>query len=176
MALEIDARHPLRDFFAGLVEQVFMTDLGVCSPALSEYLSELLVDFIHVDEIYRMRTIDGQVIRELSRIQAEAYLGPGIDATRRNRLVNKYIGDFTLFWTGLYPEQLRPRVAQVDRLREYLLQGKRSYGIASELSDERARPPATVLRELSAQFEYCVHGLYLVRESWRQAQGEARRN
>jgi hypothetical protein len=166
--LQIPQSHPLRRLFGGLVEQVFMTDIGICDTGLTDYLSAMLSEFVHVDAIFRLRTVDGEVIREVSRVEAEAYLGPEVDGTLRRRLVNRYIGDFTLFWTGVYPEGLRARGGGVDRLHEYLLQGRRSYGIASELSSDQAEPPAALLRKLSDEFEACVHGLHLVRESWQR--------
>ena len=168
MVSKIASNHPLRKLFRGLVEQVFMTEMGICDPGLTDYIGGLLGDFVHVDTIFRLRTVDGRVIHEISRAEAEAYLGPEVDGTRRTRVVNRYIGDFTLFWTGVYPESLRRR-SSVDRLQEYVLQGRRSYGIASELTSAQAQPPATLLRKLSEEFENCVHGLHLVREGWRQA-------
>jgi hypothetical protein len=166
----------LRRLFDGLVEQVFIVDLGICDPPLTAYLGDLLADFVHVDHIYRLRTVDNEVIRELSQMEALASLGPAVDETRRRRLINKYIGDFTLFWTGVYPEHLRPRRGEVNRLDLYLRQGRRSYGIASELTREHDRPPAEVLQQLSEQFEYCVHGLQLVRASWEQLGGSLDHN
>lgn len=146
-----------------------MVDIGLCDPRLTEYLGDLLADFVHIDRIYRLRTVDNHVIRDLSRMEAEANLGPDVDNTGRRRMINRYIGDFTLFWTGVYPESLHPRgQAGVSRLEAYLRSGKRSYGIASELTGEDDRPPAEILARLSAQFECCVHGLHLVREGWEQ--------
>jgi hypothetical protein len=58
----------------------------------------------------------------------------------------------------------------VDRLHEYLVRGRRSYGIASELTDGSADPPADVLRMLSEEFESCVHGLRRVRDGWSQTE------
>jgi hypothetical protein len=168
MVSKISPGHPLRRLFGGLVEQVFMTEMGICDTRLTDYLSAMLGDFVHVDAIFRLQTVDGEVIREVSRAEAEAYLGPEIDGTLRRRLINQYIGDLTLFWAGVYPESLRPRTAGVDRLGEYVLQGRRSYGIASELSGEQAEPPAALLRKLSDEFESCVHGLQLVRAGWQQ--------
>ena len=165
----IDERgNALRQLFDGLVEQIFMVELGICDPTLTEYLGDILADFVHVDRIYRLRTVDNTVIRELSQMEALADLGPHLDETCRRRLINKYIGDFTLFWTGVYPEHLRPRAGRVSRLEVYLQEGKRSYSIASELTREHERPPAEVLQQLSEQFEYCVHGLRLVRASWEE--------
>jgi hypothetical protein len=131
---------------------------------------------VHVDGIYRMRTVSGEAIRDISRVEAEAHFGPDVDSTTRSRLINRYIGDFTLFWTGVYPESLRLPRRGVDRLHGYLIQGKRSYGIASELSGEETEPPAMLLRQLSREFECCVHGLHLVREGWQRLSRAGGRN
>lgn len=155
----------LHDLFGGLVEQVFMVDLGVCDPQVVEYLTSILMDFLHVDQIYRMRTINGESIREIAEVEAQAYLGPELAGSRRTFLVNRFIGDFTLFWAGVFPENLRPR-RQAHRLQEYLLRGKRSYGIASEFQFSNERPAPQVLRALSEQFEFCVHGLQCVRQGF----------
>lgn len=159
--------HPLRSLFGGLVEQVFSVDIGICDPPLTDYLGDLLAEFVHIDRIYRLRTITNEVIRDVSRMEAEADLGPEVADTMRRRLINRYIGDFTLFWAGVYPEQLRPRrQGGIDRLRPYVTQGKRSYGIASELTRPDENPPAAILQNLSEQFECCMHGLQMVRANW----------
>jgi hypothetical protein len=161
--------HPLRQLFGGLVEHAFQVDIGICEPALTEYIGDLLAEFIHIDQIYAARDINHEVIRDLSRLEAEARLGPDVGPAERKRILNKYIGDFTLFWTGVYPESLQPRRQHgADRLTEYLLHGKRSYGIASELTRDADEPSAELLAQLSDQFEYCVHGLHLVRAGWEQ--------
>jgi hypothetical protein len=172
MTADLRPEHPLRRLFGGLVEQVFMVDIGICDPQLTDYLGDMLADFVHVDRIYRLSTVDRAVIRDVSRMEAEAHLGPDLDATRRRRLISRYIGDFTLFWTGVYPENLHPRhQGGVDRLTVYVREGKRSYGIAGELTAAGEHPPAHVLRQLSEQFEYCVHGLQLVRAGWERRGG-----
>ena len=67
MVPKIGKDHPLRRMFDGLVEQVFMTEIGICDPRLTEYLGALLSGFIHVDEIFCLRTVDVEIIREISR-------------------------------------------------------------------------------------------------------------
>ncbi|MFO0839682.1 MAG: hypothetical protein U1D55_14290 [Phycisphaerae bacterium] len=166
---QINGEHPLRRLFRGLIEQVFHVDLGLCDPAVTEYLTELMVDFVHIDRIYRLHDASGDTIRELSRMEADAQLGASIDGSLRTRLINRYIGDFTLFWVGVYPEGLRVCPRAGSRLTEYMLVGKRSYGIASELSDNQASPSGALLKQLSQEFECCVHGLNRVRECWRKA-------
>lgn len=176
MRSRISPGHPLARLFQGTVEQVFQSELGLCDPRLTDYLGGMLLEFVHMDRIYALRSVDGEVIREVSRFEADAYLGDGVSGTVRTRIINRYIGDFTLFWAGVYPEALLPRNAGVNRLQEFLLQGKRSYGIASELSESDTYPPADLLRALSVEFEACVHGLSLVRASWKELSQHSRTN
>jgi hypothetical protein len=126
-----------------MIEQVFMSEVGICDPQLTDYLGDMLTDFVHVDRIYRMQGVDGRAITEVSRIEADAFLGPESDSATRTLVVNRFIGDFTLL--------------------EYLVRGKRSYGIAGELAQPASRPPGALLRRLSEEFEACVHGLNRVR-------------
>lgn len=177
MVPKLEPYTALRRLFDGLVEQVFLVELGICDTTVTDYLGTILAEFVHVDRIYRLRTVDDEVIRDVSQMEALAALGPEVNELRRRRLINKYIGDFTLFWAGVYPENLRPRrQGGVDRLEAYLRLGKRSYGIASELTAAEEQPPAEVLQQLSDQFEYCVHGLHLVRASWEQLSRETGAN
>jgi hypothetical protein len=154
--------HPLNQLFHGLIEQVFMTEVGICDTRLTEYLSGILADFVHVDAIYRLHSVTGDQICELSRMEAEAFLGPEVVGAARRRLINRYIGDFTLFWTGLYPETLHRSAGH--RLSQFVRQGKTSYSIASELTEAGLHPPAELLAQLSGEFETCVHGLNRVRQ------------
>jgi hypothetical protein len=173
----LETKTSLRRLFDGLVEQVFFTDIGLCDTVVTEYLGSLLADFVHIDRICRLRTVSGEVIRDVARMEADAVLGPDIDETQRRRIINKYIGDFTLFWAGVYPEQLHARRHHgVGLLEPYVVQGKMSYGIASELTGADDQPPADVLRRLSLGFEWCVHGLHLVRNEWERLGRTPRRN
>ncbi|MCG3129262.1 MAG: hypothetical protein CHACPFDD_04183 [Phycisphaerae bacterium] len=167
MSLNASSNQPIRALFGGVVQQVFMVDVGLCDPGVTDYLSDMLADFLHVDRIYRLHTVTGEPIREIQRMHSDAYLGPDIEPAARNRLIHKYIGDFALFWAGVFPEQLTRRHGP-DLLREYLLRGKRSYHIASELSRPDTHPPSDLLRNLGEHFEFCVHGLHLVRDNLHQ--------
>ncbi|HPC21806.1 MAG TPA: hypothetical protein PK920_04915 [Phycisphaerae bacterium] len=159
----------LRRLFSGLVEQIFMAEVGICAPRLTDYLAQLLADFLHMDRVFRLRTADGELIREVSRMRAEAEIGMRLGDQTRARHINRYIGDFTLFWAGLYPESLQPRRnLGADLWRQYLVEGKTGYELASELSQTEDVPPPELLFDLSRQFESCVHGLHLVRENWEQ--------
>jgi hypothetical protein len=161
-----NADHPLRRYFSGLAEQTFVTDLGMADPALIDYLSLLLSRFVHVDAIHRLKVGSGKELAEVADMLAEAAgMPPG---GRTSREVHRHIGDYTLFWTGLYPEALQRlrSVLHKDHFIDYCEQGKRSYYIASTYEDEPYREEAPVLRRLSEQFEVCAFGLSRVRQEW----------
>ena len=167
-----EPEHPLRRLFAGLTEQTFQTLLGVADPRLIDYLSELLTRFIHMDAIYRFANLQGKRLEEVAEMVIEAEAMPAEGKTRRE--IHRHIGDFTLFWTGVYPEalnRLRSRLTK-DQFIDYCAQGKRSYYIASTFEGDPHREEAQVLRRLSDEFELCAYGLTQVRREWeRQAPG-----
>lgn len=158
----------LRRWFAGLVESSFQEQVGVCDPSLLDYLTDLLTEFIHVERINALHDAGGRRVEEVAGLLAVAEEGPTASSPEERRRVHRHIGDFTLFWTGVYPENLRRlhRRQSRDDLLSFFEQGKRSYLIASDLSTENTEPPAQLLFTLSEQFEYCVYGLGLVRKGW----------
>jgi hypothetical protein len=165
----IASNHPLRRLFAGLTEQTFQNDLGVADPRLVDYLAALLVRFIHIDAIHRLRNTQGKRLEEVVEMLLEAEALPPEGRTRRE--FHRHIGDFTLFWTGVYPDALR-RIRSVlskDHFIDYCQQGKRSYYIASTFDADDYRDEAVVLRRLSEQFELCAYGLNQVRREWERA-------
>ncbi|MFQ5429911.1 MAG: hypothetical protein ACE5E1_06335 [Phycisphaerae bacterium] len=162
--------HPLHRWFAALVETSFQESVGISTPAVLDYLTGLLTEFIHMERINLLRDGSGRRVEEVAEMLCEAELAAAAEAEVRRREYHRHIGDFTLFWTGVYPENLRRmrRRQSRDKLLDYFDQGKRSYAIASRLSSEETEPPAFVLRTLSDQFEYCVYGLGLVRRQWEE--------
>jgi len=160
--------HPLRRLFAGLTEHTFLTDLGVADPPLVDYLSQLLSRFVHAGDLFALRDSSGRPLVEVVDMLLEAQKLPPEGRTTRE--VYRHIGDFALFWTGLFPEALgksRPRRGK-DAFVDYCSQGKRSYFLASRFEDEPFRDEAPVLRRLSESFEMCAYGLTQVRKEWEQ--------
>jgi hypothetical protein len=155
--------HPLRRLFSGLTEQTFLQTLGVADPPLTDYLSELLARFIHLDAIYRLKNAEGRRLEEVAEMMIEAEAVPPEGRTARE--VHRHIGDFTLFWTGVYPEALKKLRSALSRdsFIDYCEQGKRSYYIASTFDDDACRDEGAVLRRLSTEFELCAYGLNQVR-------------
>ena len=159
----------IRRFFAGVTEYTFHSRLGVADPPLVDYIAELLVRFVRCDELYRLRSVRGQRLVQVSDMLAEAQHREG----PARRQVHRHIGDFTLFWTGVYPEVLDSmRRGSKDALIDYQEQGKRAYWIASTIPVEQEAEPTGVLKQLSEQFDLCVYGLGEVRRQWEQQRGD----
>ncbi|MSR60102.1 MAG: hypothetical protein EXS05_21090 [Planctomycetaceae bacterium] len=154
----------LRDMFAALTEHTFQVDLGIADTRLTDYLADLLLRFIRSDALYRFRSIVGRRLEDVAGMMYEA----GARQGKPRREIHRHIGDFTLFWTGVYPEALSKLQSPDSRdyLLDYLEQGKRSYLIASEFDDEPYQAEAPILRRLSDEFELCSVGLNQVRKEW----------
>jgi|SRR5262245_9858318 len=154
--------HPVRRLFAGLTEHAFLTRLGITDPPLVDYVSELLTRFLHVDAVYRLHDEHGDRLADVPEMIREAEQLPAEGRTRREYY--RHIGDFTLFWTGLYPETVRRMQSGWSRdvFVSYTAQGKRSYYIASTFEDNEA----PILRRLSDGFELCAYGLNQVRREF----------
>jgi hypothetical protein len=173
----ISEGHALRRFFRGLIDNAFCAEIGICDPGLTEYITDLLVKFVHVDALCALRRADGKRLTELAAM-LDALTGTEADIVPADRLrVHRHVGDVALFWSGVYPECLQHRrgLAGRDQLLDYVAQGKRSYSIAAELASEDTRPPASLLNRLGAEFEFCCHGLGLVRRGWEEADPKAAR-
>jgi hypothetical protein len=154
----------LRDMFAALTEHTFQVDLGIADTRLTDYLTDMLLRFVRFETIFRFRSTIGRRLEEVAEMMLEAEQRQG----KPRREIYRHIGDFTLFWAGVYPEALSHRQApdRKDHLLDYLEQGKRSYYIASTYQDEPFSAEAAVLRRLSDEFELCSVGLAQVRKEW----------
>ena len=82
----------------------------------------------------------------------------------------RHIGDYTLFWSGLYPEALRrfQHPSRQDHLLDYRAAGKKAYWIASTLEPADADAERHLLERLSHEYDLCVAGLTEVRRAWRE--------
>ena len=154
----------LRRFFSALTESTFHVDLGVADPPLIDYLVELLLRFVRMEAVLKIRDTEGRRLEEVAEMLVEAeerHAHP-------RREIYRHIGDFTLFWAGIYPEALTrlKSPSRRDHLIDYFEQGKRGYLIASTYDEEPYEDEAPVLRRLSRDFELCTYGLNRVRAEW----------
>ena len=145
----------LQRFFSGLAEQTFEAKLGVVDPPLVDYLSGLLVQYVHTEQVHPLRTATHEPLQAFHRLSQEAETR--VDSARRR--IHRYIGDIAMFWAGLFPESLRQtrNDADLNRFDEYCLTGKRSYLIASSIPTNQTDAAADdVLERLGLRFEMCA--------------------
>jgi len=153
----------LNRFFTALTEHTFQVELGVADPPLTDYLSDVLFRFVRFENIYRIRSVVGKRLEDVAEMMVEAEQR----TARPKREIHRHIGDFTLFWSGVFPEALKrlQGAEKRDHLIDYCEQGKRSYYIASTFDEEPHDNESRVLRRLSEQFELCSYGLNRVRKT-----------
>lgn len=163
-------RYTVEKYFAGLTENTFQSHLGVVDPPLVDYVSQLLVRFVRLEMVHRIRSITGRPLLTVTEMAAEAALRLG----NAQRELHRHIGDFTLFWAGIYPEALRHSQSPVqDQFHDYCQQGKRSYHLASQIQAPDEPPEPDLLERLSERFELCCYGLREVRRQWEEGDGQS---
>ena len=153
---DIQANHPIRALFHQLTERG-MGQLNLHDPDTIQYITNLLTEFVHTENMYRIKDASGHRPEYLFSMLAQA--GETMEPSLR-RDYYKHLGDLTLFNLGLFPESLTygHRTVSPDY---YAKTGRRSYTIVAEM-DSSSRS-TMVYRKLSEQFEKCVVGLNWVK-------------
>lgn len=163
----VPEEHPIRHLFRGLVENAFQTEIGLCEPRLTDYLAGLMVEFIHMDRLTYLHRMQARNLERMVALLSLAGSDEPLPPEQKEFNFYRGVGDFSLFWSGIFPEHLRSP-GRRDRLGDFVIRGKQSYAAAAKMADESWRPPASLLSSLSEEFETCVHGLGLVRQSWQE--------
>ncbi len=178
MGTQVPPQHPLRQLFGALTEKSFTEHLGWPDLNVTSYVSNLLVDFTHTDQLYKIRDQRDQPVDTVVGMLYESEVllhAPSLD---RERDVHRHIGDFTLFMAGLFPEYLRRLksaglIYHQDFLVDYVKTGKRSYGIVAQFGEDTSETDPPLFRKLSENFELCVTGLGFVRSDLDRMQDPA---
>jgi hypothetical protein len=162
-----DPERSLRDLFGNLVWKHFFSDAGVEQPRIAGYVSDLLADFVHMDNLYRIHGAAGQRLDDVGEMLVES--NPLLEAPSfdRERAVRKHVGDFTLFMTGLFPENVAhirsSKQVRPQSFVDFVKAGKESYAVVSCFDQGEYRDEAPLFRQLSDQFELCIFGLNMVK-------------
>ncbi len=168
MAVGIPKEHPLARLFATLTRENFTDHLGWPDAEVIGYVTEVLTDFVHVDQVYKIRNAQGRRVEEVAEMLYEGDLLHRAESVEREREVHKHVGDYTMFMAGVFPEFLHRlktsrAVVSADGLLDFIRVGKVSYRIVSEFTYGPYAPSAPLFRKLSENFELCVYGLGHVR-------------
>ncbi len=158
----------LHELFTHLVARRFYGDAHLIDAEITQYVSNLLVEFAHVKNLYKIRNAKGKPLEDVGEMLVESNPLLAARSFDREREVRKHIGDYTLFLTGLFPEYVaslarrRPGL-RIDAFIDYVKAGKESYRIVSYFDQFEYKREAPLFRRLSENFELCVYGLNLVK-------------
>ncbi|HSB71300.1 MAG TPA: hypothetical protein VLT62_18395 [Candidatus Methylomirabilis sp.] len=168
MAAGVPRGHPLSRLLSSLIERNFTGHLGWPDAEVIGYLAGVMTDFVHVDQLFKIRNAQGRRVEEVAEMLVEGDLLHRAQSVEREREVHKHVGDYTLFMSGIFPEFLHRlkttrTIASPDALLDLMQVGKRSYRIVSEFTYGPHGESAPLYRKLSENFELCVYGLGYVR-------------
>ncbi len=159
--------HPLSVLFSDMVEQNFHRHLELRDQEVIHYLSALLFDFTRAEHVYRIRDARGRTIEDIGEMLLESDPLGRASNFDREREVRKHVGDFTLFFSGMFPESIRNwrlRRLQASSFLDYIKTGKESYHVVAAFNQFEYKPVAPLFHKLENNFEECVYGLHLVKQ------------
>jgi hypothetical protein len=166
--------HPLQQLFHELVHRHYSDDVGLHDAAVQTYVAHMLAEFCQTDQLYKIRDANGRPLHDVGEmlLAADPVYGetPSFD---REREVRKHIGDYTLFFTGMFPESInrfRLRRQRLEGFVDFIKAGKESYHIVASFEHFEYKKAAPLFKRLAAEFERCVYGLNMVKNELREMQ------
>ena len=169
----VSESNPLHQFFTVVVEHNY-DEVGVRSAEVQTYVATLLSEFCEVENLYKIKNADGRRLSDVGEMLLESDPVYG-SATSfdRERQVRKHIGDYALFFSGMFPESLngaRLRRSRMDSLIDFVRAGKESYYIVSKIEHFEYAKVAPLFRRMSQEFEQLVYGLNQVKNELEEMQ------
>jgi hypothetical protein len=170
----IPESHPLQQLFLELVQHHYQSGVGLHHSGIHHYVAAMLTDFCEVEQLYKIRDAGGRALDDVGEIllQSNPVYGdaPSFD---RERQVRKHVGDYTLFFTGMFPEAInhfRLRRQRLENFVDFMKAGKESYYIVSKFEHFEYQKVAPLFAQLSEHFERCVYGLNMVKNDLQEMQ------
>jgi hypothetical protein len=149
-------RAVLLAFFLPLTRRT-CDELAVGDAAVAAYLADVLTDFARAEGLYRLVSPGGRRLASVVEMLGAGPPAPGPDGARA---FHRYLGDFTLFMSGLF----RPFVERGGFLGHYLAEGARAYARVAALDAEAPRGRPALYAELSRRFEHYAGALDYLRK------------
>jgi hypothetical protein len=163
----IAENHPLRNLFRSALDKAFGEHGELYAPGVAAHLQDdVLCDFVHIDRLYRLKSLEGQTLDELPKMLEATVVKEGPE---RRLEVDSYIGDFVLFMGGFFPTSLNrgrwcaadPMVSKVGQifvsfqqpLQYYAAEGRNAYGRAAETARIFAPSERETFSLLAEKFE-----------------------
>ena len=159
--------HPLQELFIDLVGRCYAEQIGIRDPQVVAYVAHLLAEFCEADQLLKLQSTEGRPLSDVGEmlLESDPVYGPA-PSFDRERQVRKHIGDYTLFFAGMFPEALNHghmRGQRLENLTDWIKAGKESYFIVSKFEHFEYTKVAPLFATLSKKFEDCVYGLNMVK-------------
>jgi len=170
----IPESHPLQKLFVEMVGRHYAEEIGLRDPQLVAYVAHLLSEFCDVEQLYQLKSAAGRTLSDVGEmlLESDPIFGPA-PSFDRERQVRKHIGDYTLFFTCMFPESinhLRMRRNRLENFVDWMKAGKESYYIVSKFEFFEYSKVAPLFAKLSENFEGCVYGLNQVKNELQEMQ------
>ena len=170
----IPEAHPLQQLFQDLVGRHYAEEIGIRDPQIVAYVSHLLAEFCDADQLYKIRDAANNALSDVGEmlVESDPVYGPA-PSFDRERQVRKHIGDYALFFAGMFPEAInhsRLRRQRLENFVEWIKAGKESYYIVSKFEHFEYVKVAPLFASLSRYFEECVYGLNMVKNELAEMQ------
>jgi hypothetical protein len=170
----IPESHPLQELFQDLVGRHYAEEIGIRDPQVVAYVSHLLSEFCDAEQLFKIRDAFNRPLGDVGEmlLESDPVYGPA-PSFDRERQVRKHIGDYTLFFAGMFPESInhfRLRRQRLENLVDWMKAGKESYYIVSKFEHFEYAKVAPLFASLSRNFEGCVFGLNRVKNELQEMQ------
>ena len=171
----IPESHPLQQLFQESVSRNFAAPgVGIRDQQVCGYVASMLCEFCESEQLFKIRNAAGRPLSDIGEIllESDPVYGeaPSFD---RERQVRKHIGDYTLFFAGMFPESInhwRLRRQRLENFIDFMKTGKESYFIVSKFEFFEYAKVAPLFARLSKDFESCVYGLNMVKNDLQEMQ------
>ena len=166
--------HPLQKLFVELVGRHYAHEIGIRDQEVVGYVAPLLTEFCDAEQLFQLRNVAGKPLSDIGEmlLESDPVFGPA-PSFDRERQVRKHIGDFTLFFAGMFPESVnhyRLRRQRLESMIDWMKAGKESYYIVSKFEHFEYAKVAPLFANLSRNFEECVYGLNRVKNELEEMQ------
>ncbi|HWR15035.1 MAG TPA: hypothetical protein VN577_09410 [Terriglobales bacterium] len=170
----IPESHPLREFFLELVSRHYEETIVLRDSQVSGYVANMLTDFCEEEQLYKIRDAAGRPLRDVGEmlLESDPVFGPA-PSFDRERQVRKHIGDYTLFFTGMFPESInrfRLRRNRLESFVDFIKAGRESYYIVSKFDCFEYAKVAPLFKKLAENFEEAMVGLNMVKNDLQEMQ------
>jgi hypothetical protein len=170
----IPESHALQGLFTELVHDHFDRHVGLRDPEVQDYIANVLSEFCEVEQLFKICNANERPLSDVGEmlLESDPIYGPA-PSFDRERQVRKHIGDYVLFFSGMFPESinhLRLRRQRLENFVDFMKAGKESYYIVSKFDQFEYARLAPLFAKLSKEFESCVYGLNLVKDDLQEMQ------